>query len=547
MSGDDKILRIEIPRVERKVPRLGETVFRAPRGDDELRLAGYYSAAEPDHRSFVNEAVAAAIESPSVDPVRIDGLSERARATCRVAVAQVSGCENEFRRLRGGGMSGDERLYQAMRRHHELQLEKLRLLGEAMTGNVVRLAERTRKMVIGSGAIDYLARNQRSIERLSEMYTRSIRPDYFTQIERTNRRLTRMFTPPVIEQLTKTTTALTSFANSYAGMADKLTRQFDSVLPPNYFGALVKLNDQIGQSVRPRYLDQISRLAQEMQDVIRPQYLGQLTRTMARLQEIAMPRYVESLSRLAEQMSGPAIGRLREQFFAGAERYAAWIELNWARIYADADNPPPIMFLLAALPMAVGLPLLRALKATDELLLERLEEALSDRTLVDRLQEAVQQSPELDDVATRYLVQALTATHEQRYVDAAPPLALGLERAFKCAARGRGIIDSNNRFLVSTKSNRNRAKKVEDLFEPLGLDKLYARFLNAWVFGDYGNSARHGDLPEPEHRRWVLRATLALVGWFDYCANVESPMEALVQRLQLPPASQTKADEAQSA
>jgi hypothetical protein len=183
--------------------------------------------------------------------------------------------------------------------------------------------------------------------------------------------------------------------------------------------------------------------------------------------------------------------------------------------------------------MAIGLPLLRALKASDEPLLQALGDALQETALVDALQRAVQASPELDDVAKRYLVTALEAVRDQRYVDAAPPLAWGLERAFTQVALRRQIIDPSGKFLVATRGKKTRKKKVEDLFEPLGLDVLYMRFLHAWVFGDYGNPARHGALPEAEHRRWVLRAVVALVGWFEYCADEEQPMNALVQRLEL--------------
>jgi hypothetical protein len=42
---------------------------------------------------------------------------------------------------------------------------------------------------------------------------------------------------------------------------------------------------------------------------------------------------------------------------------------------------------------------------------------------------------------------------------------------------------------------------------------------------------------EPAHRRWVLRAVAALVGWFEYCAGDATPMDELVVRLELPPAA----------
>jgi hypothetical protein len=76
-------------------------------------------------------------------------------------------------------------------------------------------------------------------------------------------------------------------------------------------------------------------------------------------------------------------------------------------------------------------------------------------------------------------------------------------------------------------------RTIEDTFRYLALDNLYLRFLHAWVFGEVGNLARHGDLAEDEHRRWVLRAVLALVGWLEYVEGEEDAVAELVSRLEL--------------
>ena len=99
--------------------------------------------------------------------------------------------------------------------------------------------------------------------------------------------------------------------------------------------------------------------------------------------------------------------------------------------------------------------------------------------------------------------------------------------------RRRAIIDDRNYFLVPAR--RKKARGVDDLFEHLDLDKRYLRYLRSWVFGDWGNLVRHGDLADAQHRRWVLRGLVALVGWFEYCAADVGPMDALVKRLQLEP------------
>ena len=148
------------------------------------------------------------------------------------------------------------------------------------------------------------------------------------------------------------------------------------------------------------------------------------------------------------------------------------------------------------------------------------------------MQAAVQQSGPLDSIAKRDLVQALDHVLDQRYVDAEPPLYQGLERAFRYDARRRGVIDDDNKFLIAGE-RRSRATSVEHLFEHLIDDRRYLRFLRGWVFGPLGSAARHGDLPEAEHRRWVLRAFVAVVGWLEYCGADDGPMRALTMGLEL--------------
>jgi hypothetical protein len=181
--------------------------------------------------------------------------------------------------------------------------------------------------------------------------------------------------------------------------------------------------------------------------------------------------------------------------------------------------------------MAVGLPLLRGLKTDDALLLDRLETALTHGPLLDQFQVAVQRTTELDPIAKRHLVRALDSLRERSYVDAAPPLYQGLERAFRGVAQRRGVIDERHLFLVEAR--RRKARSVDDYLEHLELNPAYLRYLNAWVFGEFGKQARHGELPdEVAYRRWVLRAVAALAGWLEYCADDVSPTAALTQQLE---------------
>jgi hypothetical protein len=418
--GSEHVIRIEIPRATRRIPGLGDVVFCAPGAEDETALARFYGVAVPDHRAFATEAIVIAIKAPPVDAGRVDALSERARASCRVAVAEVVGCGADYRRLAGKGLSGDERLFAAMQVKHERDFDRLRLVTGALRDNVIRLAERTRTTLIDSGATDYLARNQYQLQKLSKLYTQPL-SDQVARIDQISRQLNKIVTPTVIHEFAGSNSPLNSIARSYLRLSENVGRQLESVLRPEYFGALAQLSEQINRSVRPRYIDQVARLVEQVHEAIRPQYVDQLARTLKQLQ----PHYAQFVRAVERTARAPAVERLREQLLDGLERYYAWLERNWATF----ERPHPILFLLAALPMAIGLPLLRALKTSDEPLLQALEDTLAETTLVDALQQAVQASTDLDDVAKRYLVTALEAVRDQRYIDAAPPLAWGLLHA----------------------------------------------------------------------------------------------------------------------
>jgi hypothetical protein len=510
-NASRKVIRLKARRVERRVPSIGTAVFRAPSVGDEMRLAQFYDAEAPDHRAFVNETVAATLESPVVDAADVDLWTERARAIARVAVAEAAGCRRDYRRLAGSGLSGDERLYRAMRARYERQLEQLRSAVAAASDNVVRLFERTQRAVRQSGVLESIERNQRQMQRIAQAYTRAFRPTYIEQIKRMNRQFEQIVRPSLGAQLLGHFGAVDAVARGFARMAEDVSRRLDAVVRPSYFGALGRVSRQINEALRPRYVDSVSRLVEQMQQAVRP-YLDQFAVLGRRLQQLAR---------------APLFEALREFL----ERYGAWLERNWAQVYANPDHPRPVMFVLASLPMAIGLPLLRALETEEEPLIGLLEAAIDWTPLVDAVQTAVQQNAQLDAIAKRHLVTALEHLRSRQYVDAEPPLYQGLERAFKLVARQRGIVDAQNWFLV--KARTAKARSVDDLFEHLTLDRRYLRFLRSWVFGPWGNLARHGDLPESEHRRWTLRAFVAFLGWLQYCGADERPMEALVARLEL--------------
>lgn len=535
-SGENvNVVRLVRRRVERRVPGVGACVFTAPSVAVDMRLAHYYAADEPDVRSFVNELVAAVAETP-LDEAGVDALSERARGIARVAVAEAAGCDRAYRRLTGSGVSGDERLFRAMRERHEENLERVRDAVGAMNDNVVRMVQRTRRTLLQSGALDFFERSRRQVEQFADVYARAFRPAHLEQIERLNRQVEQAIRPAPFDQLSRPDGALNVFARSYARMAENLSRQLQSAMQPVYFSGLERISQQINESIRPAHVNALTRISEQIRQSVRPQYLDTLARITEQIERAIKPAYLEQIAALGEHLrrftTTPAFESLRDGLLRALEAYATFLERRYPEAFANPDHPPPFLFVVASLPFWVAVPLLDALVANDdEPLLQRLEEAIDGTQLIDAVQAAIHQSAALDPVAKQYLVQALEHIRAQRYVDAEPPLYQGLERAFRETARRRGIIDAENRFLDRA-AIRKRAT-VEELFRHLIDDPRYLRFLHMWVFGPAGSAARHGDLSEPEHRRWVLRAFLAVVGWLEYCGADEEPMRALKVRLEI--------------
>jgi hypothetical protein len=530
---DRRALRLVTRRIERRLPGVGLARFRAPTAGAEEELAPFYSA-DADPRAFASALIAIALEEPVVSAADVDGWSERKRAVARVASADACGCLAAYRRLAGSGLSGDERLLKAMRARNDEIRKRLMAANAALRNNVVRLVDRV-GLPQQPSAIEMIMRQQRQFEHLlrpayleqMQRVSRQVgilRPSYVEQVAKTHHRLFSLppFRQPLfsqIEQLQKhfgngvkpfsflDRGALASLTRGYTTIAGDIARQMQSTVRPSYFGALQEF-----RVMPPSYLTGIQSLAEQLHMQLRPGYLDQL-------------------GHLVEQMRTPFwLGGLRDRFGGLVEDYYAWLERRWAELKAR-DAPPPLLFLLASLPGIVGLQLLEDLEADDAFLLNRLEEELVAGPLVETLQHAVQANGDLDAVAKRHLVQALNWVRRGQYVDAAPPLYQGLERAFKLAARQRGVIDQRNYFVVA--AHRRKSRTIEDIFGYLGLDRLYVRFLRAWIFGERGNCARHGDLAEDEHRRWVLRAVIAVVGWLEYVGGEQNAVAELVERLEL--------------
>jgi len=550
-------LRLVTRRAERRLPRLGLVRFRAPSASVEVELAPLYDG---QARVFANALIAATIEGPRVSAADVDGWSERTRAIARVAAAEVVGCLADYRRLSGSGQTGDERLLAAMRARDARIRAQLAATTAALRDNVLRVVD-TRALL--RPPIEAMLRQQRAFERQQRAFERLVRPPVLEQMLRWNRQLD-MLRASHFSQLNKLARQMALPRSAFAGVGtkqftslrdaftgtDRLRAQIASFGPlfAGQFGQLGKefsasrglaANGAIASLLRG-YSDTSSTLARH---IATPTYFGALRVAQSITNDIGgfgrfaeqitrqmRPLYGGEFARLLDQLREPSwLDTIRRAVLAPLESYHAWIEREWAELKAR-KTPPPVLFLLLSLPAIIALQLQESIEADDELLLGSLEDELRNGGLTAAMQATIQRS-DLDAVAKRHLVQGLTWVEKGQYVDAAPPLYQGLERAFKIVARERGVIDDTNRFIVA--AHKSRARTVEDVFTYLGLDRFYIRFLNAWVFGEFGTSARHGDLGEDDHRRWVLRAVLGVAGWLEYLGGEDDFVAELVERLEL--------------
>jgi hypothetical protein len=563
-ESDRVVFHITTRCCERRLPGLGLTRFRVLGASVEAQLEPLY-AGGVDARAFANAVIAAAIVEPTVSASDVEGWSEQTRAIARVATVEVLDCRVAYERLAGKGMTGDERLREAMRERRDELQASLRASSAALRAAMA--SNFALPKMLHSKVIDMTLRRQRQMERL-------FRPAYFEQMERTRKQVDQLLRPSYFGQIEKLRrqlelpAAMPHGVFGQLGHIDKLVkswlpdRSIASLFTKSTLGSHIARNNAalFGSNAASAVLRNYARLGDDLSGQVRglgPSYFGALQ--LSRL--VGPPAHVTAIRRLAEQaqqqlrLSGFAqasrvaeqmrqalgLDRVREGLGGFLERYQAWLEREWAQ-EKERSRPRPLLFLLASLPALVGLQLLRELERDDELLLTSLEGALGG-SLVEELQEAVQREGTLDSVAKQHLVQALTWVGSRRYVDAAPPLYQGLERAFKLVARERRIVDQKNIFLIPNPHQR-KATKIEDLFRYLDLDPRYERFLNTWVFGEMGTLARHGDLAEDEHRRWVLRTVLAVVGWLEYLGGRADAVAELVGRLELEPGDDTQTGDA---
>ena len=214
--------------------------------------------------------------------------------------------------------------------------------------------------------------------------------------------------------------------------------------------------------------------------------------------------------------------------FEAADRYVE--EHNWADAHTEnAMHPQPILFVVSSFTREVGLPLYQAVKTRedDTILLQALEEVYCSPALVAGLIRAVDAAPLINPIQKNHLRTALSWLSRRSFVNAYPPFYQGLEAALYAAAQNAGVIDDRKRFI----SRKGKASKVDDVLDDVIDDVEFKRFLRCWIFGNRGNSFRHGEVSDlAECRRQTLRLAVALTGWLEIFGGIgDSGIRELIE------------------
>jgi hypothetical protein len=177
---------------------------------------------------------------------------------------------------------------------------------------------------------------------------------------------------------------------------------------------------------------------------------------------------------------------------------------------------------------AFGLMLLLDREQT-ETIEDVLEPALTDTQFLAKVRTAIATAP-VPEAHRRQLTAGLSFIAERDYELAVPLLIVPLEGAFWRVAQDRELVERvKGRMRFTGEVVGRPAQSVEAIFEPLGVDEDFRRFLLGLVYSTSGHPFRHGSA-ERGWRRSALLLVVALVGWLDlYADTKEGPASRDIQ------------------
>jgi hypothetical protein len=556
VENENDELIVHRRNVEKHVPGLGDCQIQEPRANLELELAGSYfnRPLRVDYRRFVSEVAARLVATPSLEAPQVDALSERGRASLRVGIAQAAGVYRDYRRLSGSMLSGDERLFAAMLHRqleaerqlaHRLRTLRSKLAAAPMTSGPsepqalhdLRKSQESLQRLFSSPLLEGLAKMNRAQESMAQLSKSPALGDLnaWRKNRESMQKLTHFSQPSGLNAMPSNQESMERLLRSPALEAiGEAQKKLAGIGRSPFFEAMRKNQERL---LRSPALEAIGEAQKKLAGIGRSPFFEAMRKNQERLlRSPALEAIGEAQKKLAEFGQSPLFETIGEQsrklgalagegFTRGFEAFTRFVDEHWADLQGyPPDHPPPVMFVVASLPMSIGLPIYQAVKSRrEESLLKLIEPVVTNPSFVEDVQAAIHQAPLLSPIARRHLVTAFDWLKQKQYVDAYPPLYNGLEPAFTAVARSAGIIDDDNRFLISG-ARKTKASKVEDLFEHLPLGSRYRRYLLSWIFGEAGHPFRHGDVSDPaECRRQSLRLAVAVIGWLETFGEWEKP------------------------
>jgi hypothetical protein len=517
------------------------------------RRPGWYAT-----REAVDRFLSLCLE-PQDSAAVIRRLGKRDRRRLMLAVLRTRGCESDWRRLYGSPLGLDERFFAVMiwaRRREVERLQKTLLemrekilasnkdqmhkiattlgapaIGRSKSPAAGALAEerfkppswlfghqlgasRILEGILGKAAITPLAKGVFGLEALgsttldfgikAQMDKLEVLPLGFTRGARVEQALADLpgflgvkARPLLAEALMPygkgtTFSALKAFQGRYE-------LPWMSGVPNSLLGSQLKsLIDSPGQLFGGRGLEYLQALP-GMQSFAEEQ--------RALLGESILPDLLPAIGgRPAGLLGGrfrsylDQFGRITQPLIAAAEFAATWGE-------------DPLWFLLGVLsPRHSALLLELGREQVYEATFEALDHTVRQTSLIDALKASIREVSYLSDEQRQWLRHGLDHAKAGEWVQAVPPLILGLEGALHAAAVEARVIRPK------TRGKHIKANKVIRI---INVSQDFKAFVGKLVFSEEGHAFRHGQ-PRSDPRRHSLLLVVAVIGWLDHALGTDA-------------------------
>jgi hypothetical protein len=513
VNAPPKTIVIEPPEVEVNLSTVGRVMVRSGgrRAEREIEWRSRRPFAT-NYRAFADAVLAAAVQVAAPASV-IAALPERDRRKLMLAVVRLRGEESLWRGLYGSSLSRDERFFAVMLWSHNRLRERLaerhRTLAENRVNGFAAAARpaiprplpgldvlkqltgglgavRTYDKLLGPSRYEGLFTASKAVTGLGAMAKAA---EGLATIKSMDRALARGFAigRPSVAGVSQAVDLLGSFQTA---VSPRLAGQLAAT---DYGNAspLASVREQLARFSGAEFGGyDVARITREVAGIVQRPYL-------VRPHPLFEPGGFDALfPSLRTNLSAVAplrdlMGPMRE-FRALGEFMREW----------EAD---PLWFLLSIFGMRAprqfaGL----SRDQVEQALLTALAHVVCDGEYVDALREVLRDAPHLTRTTHEWLDHALEHAAAGDWVQAVPPMLLGLEGALHRAAVEKAlIIDRGGKFLPA-----------ERVVKEMALDEDYAAFVIRRVFGGIGNAFRHGRADSGE-RDQVLFAVVALAGWVD--------------------------------